>query len=153
MTLDNEVTQLQNGQLDAKPRVDWDKAGMTASLACAVHCAAMPLVITLLPLVGLGFLATAWAEWLLVGISALLGVGSLCLGYREHRNSRALAILSVGLALIVLGRIIEERAHTLWGVPLLVFGGCVMAAAHWVNRRLCHSCHRCHPMQEIGSRE
>jgi hypothetical protein len=134
-----------NTDNNAKPRWDLDAAGMTASLACAVHCAAMPLVITLLPLVGLGFLANEWVEWLLVGLSALLGVASLCLGYRHHRSRRAFAILSVGLAFIVIGRIAEERDLPMYGVPFLVFGGCVMAAAHWVNRRLCHSCHRCNP--------
>jgi hypothetical protein len=34
-----------------------DNAGMTASLMCAAHCALLPIVVTLLPVVGLGFLA------------------------------------------------------------------------------------------------
>ena len=118
---------------------------MTASLICAVHCAAMPLIITLLPLIGLSFLANEWVEWTLIGISAALGVSSLCLGYRQHRSRRALAILSVGLALIVIGHIAEKRITSAYGVSLLVLGGCTVASAHWVNRRLCSSCQRCHP--------
>ena len=125
--------------------LDLDKAGMTASLICAVHCAAMPFVITLLPLVGLGFLANEWVEWLLIGLSAVLGISSLCLGYRSHRSRRALATLSVGLALVVIGHIAEERAGEWIGISLLVLGGCTVASAHWINRRLCNSCTRCHP--------
>jgi hypothetical protein len=40
-----------------------DRIGMTASTACAIHCAAVPLLITSLPLIGLGFLANPWVEW------------------------------------------------------------------------------------------
>jgi hypothetical protein len=34
-----------------------DRLGAAASLACAAHCAAMPLLVSLLPLVRLSFLA------------------------------------------------------------------------------------------------
>ena len=125
--------------------LDLDKAGMTASLICAVHCAAMPFLITLLPLVGLGFLANEWVEWLLIGLSAVLGISSLCLGYRSHRSHHALATLSVGLALVVIGHIAEKHTGGIFGVALLVLGGCTVASAHWINRRLCNSCKRCHP--------
>jgi hypothetical protein len=40
-----------------------DSIGITASTLCAIHCAAMPLLFTSLPLLGLGFLANAWVEW------------------------------------------------------------------------------------------
>ena len=32
-----------------------DNAGMTASILCAIHCAIVPLLITVLPLAGLSF--------------------------------------------------------------------------------------------------
>ncbi|HXD83673.1 MAG TPA: MerC domain-containing protein, partial [Rudaea sp.] len=34
-----------------------DRLGAAASLLCAVHCAALPFVLALLPALGLGFLA------------------------------------------------------------------------------------------------
>lgn len=121
-----------------------DKVGATASLVCAIHCAVMPILVTLLPLVGLSFLANQWAEWVLVGCSAVLGVSSLCLGYREHKSRRALAVLSGGIALLVLGRIMEQSHGGVWGVVIVVLGGVTVASAHFVNRRLCQSCDRCH---------
>ena len=129
----------------AKPptQIDLDKAGAAASLACAVHCAVMPLVITLLPLLGLSFLADERMEWALLGLSALLGSSSLCLGYREHRQSRALLVLSLGLTALVTGRILEERHFEVAGVIGVVLGGCTVATAHFVNRRLCHTCRAC----------
>ncbi len=124
-------------------RVDLDKAGATASLTCAVHCAAMPLAVTLLPLVGLSFLADERLEWSLLGLSALLGVSSLCLGFREHGHRRALAILAVGLSLVALGRTAEERQWGRASVLVVVLGGSTVAASHLLNRRLCHTCRRC----------
>jgi hypothetical protein len=122
-----------------------DRVGATASLVCAIHCALMPLCITLLPLVGLAFLASEWVEWCLVGLSAVIGVTSLCLGYRRHRSPRALSLLAGGLALIALGRMLERGGIARWGVPILVAGGLLVATAHWINRRLCDTCIRCHP--------
>ena len=35
-----------------------DKAGMIASITCAIHCMIMPLVVTLLPIFGLSLFGT-----------------------------------------------------------------------------------------------
>jgi hypothetical protein len=127
---------------------DLDQVGMTASLLCAIHCAAMPMVITLLSLLGLGFLANEATEWGLIGISLLLGVGSLCLGFRRHRRRRALMILATGFALLASGRIAEVREREHLGVALIVMGGITVAGSHLVNRRLCRSCRVCHSPSE-----
>lgn len=120
-----------------------DAGGATASLLCAIHCALMPFVVTLLPLVGLSFLASEAAEWVLVALSALFGVSSLCLGFRQHRSRRALAVLAVGLALLATGRIIEHLDLSRFGVPLLVLGGVTIAASHAFNHFLCRACRVC----------
>lgn len=123
--------------------LDLDKAGTIASLTCAVHCAAMPLVITLLPLLGLTFLADERLEWGLLGLSATLGVSSLCFGFHEHGSRRALTILGGGLFLLVLGRIAEEHHFGVWAVLAVVLGGGTVAASHLLNRHLCHTCGQC----------
>ena len=108
----------------ARPAVDrLDKVGATASLMCAIHCAAMPLVVTLLPLIGLGFLADNRIEWALVALSALMGVTSLCLGFREHRSRRAFAYLGIGIGMLATGRILEDNLNSPWGVGVVVLGG------------------------------
>ena len=127
-----------NTQLD-----NLDKAGATASLLCAIHCAAMPLVVTLLPFVGLSFLAHELTEWVLLFAAAAIGLTSLCWGYREHRSRRALAVLSLGLSLAFCGRVLEENGIG-WGAVAMVLGGCTVAASHLINRALCRSCRACH---------
>jgi hypothetical protein len=117
--------------------------GAVASFLCAIHCALMPLLITFLPLIGLGFIASEPVEWGLVAMSAVLGASAICMGYREHRRRRALAILAIGVALLVLGRVSEAHEWGEWGMPVLVCGGFVLMLAHIINGRLCRACRKC----------
>ncbi len=125
-----------------------DKVGGVASLACAIHCAFAPLFITLVLNIGLGFLASEWIEWLLFGLSASIGILSLCWGYRQHRGHMALAILAAGLSLLAVGRLSHHQGHDHdhgpGGMIFLVIGGTLIACAHYVNYRLCQSCQKCH---------
>ncbi|MEO7072934.1 MAG: MerC domain-containing protein, partial [Rhodanobacter sp.] len=50
-----------------------DRVGATASFLCAVHCAALPFVLALLPFVGLGFLADHRFERGFVLFACVLG--------------------------------------------------------------------------------
>ena len=142
-----------------------DKAGATASLLCAIHCALMPLIFTLAPLMALSILASETFEWILFGISAILGTTSICWGYSMHRSRKAVAVLACGLALLSAGRLLhqhhvhttEVRAHMLVtktdhshseGGPdlytiFLVSGGLAVVASHVINHKLCQSCKKC----------
>jgi hypothetical protein len=127
-------------------RLDW--LGAAASLACAVHCAAMPLLIGLLPLVGLGFLAEEPAELALVGLS--IGVGSLSLipSYaRKHRHWRPLLLFAFGASLIIIVRLFAEEGSRL-EAPVMALGALLIACAHMINRRLCRKCADCHSANE-----
>jgi hypothetical protein len=125
-----------------------DRLGAAASLTCAAHCAAMPLLVGLAPLVGMGFLVSEQAEWLLVGLS--LGIGSLSLlpSYaRKHRQWRPLLLFAFGASLIVVVRLCIEEGSRL-EAPAMVIGALLIACAHLVNRRLCRSCAACHQAGE-----
>ncbi|MBB6050205.1 MerC domain-containing protein [Armatimonas rosea] len=114
-----------------------DRLGLTASLACAAHCALMPLLVSALPL----FLQDERLEWALVGSSAGLGISSLVRGYRRHQRRLALVVLALGLLLLVLGRLTEEAGGQGYrGVVLVVLGGLGVALAHFLNHHL--SCPR-----------
>lgn len=135
-----------------------DRAGTIASFLCALHCALLPLVITLLPLLGLGFLASEPVEWLLLLVSACLGVLSICFGFREHRSPRVWALAGTAIAVLVAARVWAHGAHdshhaghhhdisffsTWLETGLMVMGGTLMMSAHWLNQRLCRACRHC----------
>lgn len=139
-----QTTQTGKGFGTSRLNAVLDRMGASASFICAIHCAAMPLIITLLPFVGLSFLADQRLEWLLVGLSAIMGVSSLCLGYREHGQRWIFAVLSVGLTMLTLGRILEARSiGGMWAIAIVVLGGMTIALSHVLNRRLCNTCHTC----------
>ena len=54
-----------------------DNIGACLSFACGIHCKAMPLLNTVLPLIGLSFLANERAELILISGAIGLEVGSL----------------------------------------------------------------------------
>jgi hypothetical protein len=120
-----------------------DTAGAATSFLCAIHCAVMPFIITVLPLLGLGFLASEPVEIGLLAASAVLGTLSLCIGFREHKQRRVFGVLGLALALLVAGHILHEQDLGWWGPLLMVLGGLTMMAAHLLNRLLCRSCRAC----------
>jgi hypothetical protein len=129
-----------------------DTFGTVASLLCAVHCAVTPMAIALLPLVGLEFLGAEATEYTLVGLSIVVGSVSLVLGYGRHHSVRTLGIFSCGLTLLFAGRVTETFGAEGVGVVSAVAGGCVVATAHIINRRLCRICALCRQREEAVAR-
>ncbi len=119
-----------------------DTTGACLSVACAIHCLAMPLLIAILPLIGLGFLANERAELVLITGAIGLAVGSLAWSVRLHRSWRALLILIVALAFIATSRTAVEGTFE---VVFYSIGGVLLASAHLVNRHLCKTCPACDP--------
>src|SRR5690554_1198688 len=115
-----------------------DRIGMWASLVCAVHCALLPLVLALLPMLGLGALDLVDIDQAFVVFATVLGVTTLALGYRRHRAFGAWALLLFGLALVWANSFTPLHDHSVWHAVMMVGGGLMIAAAHFVNFRLSH---------------
>ena len=77
---------------------DW--AGMTASIGCAIHCAAMPLVLAYLPVLGLGWLADEGFHRFMAVFCFGLAIAAFVPGWRSHRSLVPLAWAAAGLVLI-----------------------------------------------------
>ncbi|HET7267522.1 MAG TPA: MerC domain-containing protein [Oleiagrimonas sp.] len=112
-----------------------DRAGATASLLCAVHCAALPFVLALLPLLGLGFLAGHAFERGFVLFAATLAGVVLVRGYRTHRRRAPLLAAIPGLALLVAGVCVDLDAAVVAHTLMVTAGGTLVACAHLVNLR------------------
>jgi hypothetical protein len=121
-------TRLRAGRLD--------QLGMVASLACAIHCAALPLVATLLPLLGLEFLANPTVEMVMIGLSLIIGIWSLTGSYPLHKKRAPMLVLLAGFSFIALGHFLFETAEAV----LIPIGGFTIAAAHYLNWRGSRPC-------------
>jgi hypothetical protein len=117
-----------------------DSLGMTVSFACAIQCSLFPLLTGVLPLLGLGFLAGAETERVLLMVSVVLAIGGFCFGFRYHKRYYIFMFLIAGLALIFTGRIsVDENLE----LPFVVSGTLLLASGHILNRRLCLLCRGC----------
>jgi MerC mercury resistance protein len=116
-----------------------DRIGAIASFLCALHCAALPFVLALLPALGLGFLADHGFERGFIVCASGLALATLVYGYRRHRVSRAFAFLLPGLTLLWLGGFVfDAHAGFGWHSLLVACGGSCIALAHLTNLRLVH---------------
>ena len=117
-----------------------DVFGTTVSIACAIQCTVFPLIVSVLPLIGLGFRAGDGVEKVFLGTSIVLAVGSFGWGFRYHRQLYIFLILISGFALIFFGRF---WVHEKFEILFVVSGALVLASGHLLNRRLCRLCADC----------
>lgn len=113
-----------------------DRVGATASFLCAIHCALLPFVLALLPLLGLSFLADHAFERGFVFFACLLALTSLINGYRRHHRPFSLWLALPGLSLLILGVTFAEHYSIVLHSVLVTCGGLLLASAHFVNLRL-----------------
>ena len=120
-----------------------DRVGATASILCAIHCALLPFVLTLLPLLGLGFLAGHRFERGFVMFAVSLALVALINGYRRHRRRLPLSLAGPGAALLLFGVTFADGWPIAVHSTLVATGGTMVAAAHfmnlWFDRRRDHS--------------
>lgn len=121
----------------------FDKAGVAASWACAVHCLALPLLVGVLPLVGLSFLLEETTERVFIGVSVVIAVCGLLPAYfREHGKLRSIFLAAAGIGLIILTHFMFEE-NLIAKILFLIGGALLISAAHLLNRRLCRECAFC----------
>ena len=116
-----------------------DRLGATGSLLCALHCALLPVLIALLPTLGIAtWMSDSFEEGFVV-FATLLGLFTLIQGYRRHRAVRALGLLVPGLAALWLGIGYEPLHHdAILHAVTMTFGGTLVGLAHLANLRLTH---------------
>jgi multisubunit Na+/H+ antiporter MnhC subunit len=116
-----------------------DRLGAFAALLCAVHCAALPLMAGVLPLLGLGLLASDGFELAFVLGATAMGTTSALLTRAKHGRFYGMPFLLPGLTLLWAGRWVDVLHHD--PIPhavVMTAGGVLVAVAHIVNLRLAH---------------
>ncbi|UCS91692.1 MerC domain-containing protein [Echinicola marina] len=83
-----------------------DFIGCLVSLTCALHCALLPVLVSTLPLMGLGFLMNHWIEYSVTIFGFFLAVFALSHGYRHHHHKMSpLLLTTLGFGIILTGMI------------------------------------------------
>ncbi len=125
------MLRLKNIIKSSASRLNLDLIGFTASMLCAIHCAALPFLLTLLPLTGLHFLTNPWVEYAIILLSLFIASYALVHGYRRHHHRKtALTVVFAGFVLIGAGHLLT---HVWLEVVLTSLGASVIAIAHMIN--------------------
>lgn len=78
-----------------------DSLGIGASVLCAIHCAATPILLAVLPNLSLtGWMASPWFHQAAAFVCIILVASSIWPAYKKHKDGRVLGFSSAGLALI-----------------------------------------------------
>lgn len=115
-----------------------DRIGSWLSLACAVHCLALPVIVGVLPLLGLQFMADERIEIGFLAIGATFALIATLWGLHKHGAVRVVAAFSAAIGVMLWGFHIGEE--TVEGRMVLAAGAFVLFLSHRLNRRLCESC-------------
>lgn len=116
-----------------KLRINWDAFGIGASLACAIHCALLPLFMSTLPLFGINIIHNTFFEAGMILLALAIGTYSLWHGFRRHHHSYfPLILFYSGFTFLVLKQLFIHYAT--W---LLVPAVLLIVTAHIINFRSC----------------
>ncbi|MEN9598125.1 MAG: hypothetical protein RL596_436 [Bacteroidota bacterium] len=114
-------------------KINWDALGIATSVACAIHCALLPLFISSLPLFGVNIIDNLRFEYWMIALAFVVGVYALYHGYKKHHHSIwPISLFSIGMALLVA----KVNWHQ-WQIQLLIPAVLAIVAAHYSNYRLC----------------
>lgn len=118
-----------------------DAFGFSASLLCALHCLAMPVLLSVVPITGVQFLDNPLIEYSFIVLSLVVAGSSLIRSYfKYHRDAFPLQLLSAGFLFIIGGRFPGHEGAE--GI-LTAIGGICIALAHYTNWNYNQDCKNC----------
>lgn len=105
--------------------------GMVTSVACAIHCMILPVIVTSLPVFGINIINNILFEWMMIGIAGIIGSLALAHGYRRHhRDRRPLLIFAAAFIFLILKQVFyqQELFFLIPAVAMILY-------AHMINFR------------------
>ena len=123
-----------------RSKINWDALGIGASMACAIHCALLPLFLTSLPLFGVNIIHHMGFEIGMIVLALLVGTYSLWHGYRFHHHSfQPLLFFFGGFTLLVMKQFFVQ--YETW---LLIPAVVLIITAHLINYKSCRRHNHAH---------
>lgn len=121
-------------------KINYDALGIAATIACAIHCALLPLVLTSLPILGFNILNNFWFEIGMILLAMAIGIYSLMHGFKKHHHHKLpLVVFLIGISLLILKQVFH--AKQIWFlIPAMI----LIVTAHFLNYRNCRKANHCH---------
>jgi MerC mercury resistance protein len=117
-----------------------DKVGIAITSLCAIHCIMLPVLLPVLPLLGLSAWHNHAFERIILLITMVLGFITLFAGFhRYHKKIYPFYSLFLG-GFIYWQKDIFGHDYEHY---ILIVGASFVVLAHILNIRLCNKCHSC----------
>lgn len=114
-------------------RINWDALGVSASVACAIHCAVLPLIAASLPVFGVDIIDNVAFEYGMIFLAFAIGSWSMWHGFKKHHHSLVpMFIFLSGIVFLLLKQVWHQ--YQLWFLPVAV---ALIIIAHVMNYRAC----------------
>jgi uncharacterized membrane protein YoaK (UPF0700 family) len=114
-------------------KINWDALGVGTSVACAIHCAVLPLVLTSLPVFRINIIDNNKFEYFMIFLAFVVGAFALLHGYRKHHQRFPPLLIFLAGVLLLLAKQYWHQ-YELWILPFAVL--CIVTA-HFINFRFC----------------
>jgi uncharacterized membrane protein YoaK (UPF0700 family) len=116
-----------------KFKINWDAFGIAASVACAIHCAVLPLILSSLPLFGINIIENQGFEFIMIALAFIVGVYSLYHGRKKHHHSfYPMLLFAAGISLVFIKTMLHSHS-----LMLLLPAVSLIVIAHYANYKLC----------------
>ncbi|MCC7524258.1 MAG: MerC domain-containing protein [Chitinophagaceae bacterium] len=120
-------------------RINYDFLGISTSVACAIHCAILPLVLTSLPVFGVNIIHNYYFEFGMIALAFAVGIYALYHGFKKHhRKTLPVFLFSGGISLLLLKELFHMY-HLLLLIPAVI----LIVIAHYINYSLCRKASHC----------
>ena len=116
-------------------KINWDALGIGVSLACTIHCALLPVVLTSLPFFKINIINTRWFEYFMIVLAFAFGSYALWHGYKKHNQRITPFFLFTAGILLLLAKQHWHQCE-LFILPVAVI---FIVYAHIINFRLCRA--------------
>jgi len=117
-------------------KINWDALGITTSVACAIHCALLPIFLTSLPLFGINIIENMTFEYGMIALAFLVGSYALSHGYRKHHHKPLPLLLFAFGILFLLAKQYWHHLQYYFLPPAVTF----IVIAHYLNHKLTKVC-------------
>lgn len=116
-----------------KPLTLFDSLGMATSWLCLLHCLALPVLALVLPAL-CAHHNHDQTHFLLAGWVVIFATVSMLAGYKSHKNTGLVWLMTIGLGLVLLATFAQLPESL--ELPLITLGNLLVIASHHFNRRL-----------------
>ena len=130
--------------MDSQPknrrRKYMDTAAGVLSGVCMLHCLALPIALTILPIVNVTLLDESTFHLIMMAVILPISIIALTIGCRQHKDKLTLVLGSVGLGILTITAIFGHDLLGLTGERIVTsIGGLILAAAHIQNYLCCRN--------------